>query len=246
MPAVSESADAVVLDETMSPKGALELVAYKEGGVAWVGVRRKGSPVKEAIGLHTGSNKEHYLEVTAGLEGTWGVAFGAVSPEVDHVAVRNELAELFEGRILPLPPSFDEEYRAAWGVAARCREVCSLVGYDEGGRPIDVSMLRPRRRDLTANEVLEVIRTHCDHELRYSTWALKRMPSIPQQAPHVREVEHSRHILAQILAYVEGADDDRIAASSINAIIQRYMDMVEAESWSPPLANAPKGEVAGY
>jgi hypothetical protein len=30
------------------------------------------------------------LEVTAEIHGTWGVAFGAVSPEIDRVEVRNE------------------------------------------------------------------------------------------------------------------------------------------------------------
>src|SRR6266498_1038572 len=92
---------------------ALELVAYQEGTV-WIGVKPKGSPLKDAIGLHTGSG-EHYVEAGASIHRTWGVAFGAVSPEVERVEVRNERGEAFEGRIVPLPASFHEEYRAALG-----------------------------------------------------------------------------------------------------------------------------------
>jgi hypothetical protein len=34
-------------------------------------------------------------------------------------------------------------------------------------------------------DALELIRADCDRGLRYYTWALERMPSIPEQAPHV-------------------------------------------------------------
>jgi hypothetical protein len=235
---VTAASDAVVLDEANSPEGKIELVAYEDKGVAWIGIRYQGSSVTDALGLHTGSGKERFLEVAAGINGTWGVAFGAVSPEVIRVSVRNERGESFDGRILSLPPSFQEEYRAAWGVAARCREECSLIGYDERGREIDLSMLRPRRRDLSDGEILELIRTHCDRGLRYNTWALRHMRSIAQQAPHVRDVERSTHALAQVLAFLEGADDDRVAASAISAIVQRYVNMVEAESWEPPFGSS--------
>jgi hypothetical protein len=179
--------DGVVLDEADSPDGALELVAYQAKGTVWIGVRPKGSPLRSGLGLHTGSNKEHYLEVTAESHGTWGVAFGAVSPEIERVEVRTEQAEPFPGRIVPLPATFEEEYRAAWGIATEYREDFALIGYDFRGRLIESPMLRPRGAPLSAEEILELIRAHCDNGLRYLTWALKRMPSIPEQAGHVRK-----------------------------------------------------------
>jgi hypothetical protein len=229
---VNELPEGLVLDESESPDGALELVAYQEKGTVWIGVKPKGSPLKEAIGLHTGSD-ERYVEATASIHQTWGVAFGAVSPEVERVEVRNERRDAFEGRIVPLPASFHEEYRATWGVATSCRSECTLTGYDDKGRLIDGVMIRPRRRDLTAEERLELIRAHCDNSLKYYTWALRRMPSIPEQAGHVQQVENSRRADAIWLAYVEGADDVRAALSAVHAIIQRYEAAPDVEEWEP-------------
>ena len=96
------------------------------------------------------------------------------------------------------------------------------MGFDDTGRLIDGAMLRPSRRDLTAEERLELIRAQCDSSMKDHTWALRRMPSIPEQAEHVREVENSRRAVAMWLAYVEGADDPRSALSAVDAIIQRY------------------------
>lgn len=79
--------------------------------------------------MHTGS-REHYVEATASIHRTWGVAFGAVSPEIERVEVRNERGEGFPGRIVPLPASFEDEYRAAWGIATECREDCRLIGHE--------------------------------------------------------------------------------------------------------------------
>jgi hypothetical protein len=228
--------DGVVLDEAASPGGPLELVAYEAEGATWIGVKPKGSPLKMAIGLHTGSEKNHYLEATAHIHGTWGVAFGAVSPEIERVEVRNERGESTPARIVPLPSSFAEEYRAAWGVAAECRRDCRLIGHDDRGRLIYGEMIRPKRRDLSAEETLELIRAHCDNGLRYYTWALKRMPSIPEQAGQVQQVEGYQRAPALVLAYVEGADDERTALSAVDAIIRRYDELVEAEGWVPPFA----------
>jgi hypothetical protein len=228
----NELPEGLVLDESESPGGTLELVAYRERGTIWIGVKREGSALKEAIGLHTGS-REHYIEATASIHRTWGVAYGAVSPEIERVEVRNERGEAFEGRIVSLPASFDEEFRAAWGVATSCRQNCNLIGYDNTGRLIDGSMIRPRRRDLTAAERLELIRAQCDSSLKCYTWALKRMPSIPEQSGHVREVENSRRAVATWLAYVEGADDERSALSAVDAIIQRYETAPDWQEWEP-------------
>jgi len=229
--------EGTVLDEVGSPGGVLELVTLQAKGTVWIGVKLKGLPLESAIGLHTGSEKNQYFEATAEMHGTWGVAFGAVSPEIERVEVWNERGKSFPARIVPLPVHFGEQYRAAWGVATECRRSCELTGYDDRGRFIDGEMIRPRRRDLTADETLELIRTHCERSLRDLTWALKRMPSIPEQAGHVKHVENELHERALLLAYVEGADDERTAGSSVGAILRRYAAAVEAEGWEPPFAH---------
>ena len=84
-------------------------------------------------------------------------------------------------------------------------------------------------------EILERIRAHCDNGIRYYTWALKRMPSIPEQAAQVPLVRNLRSSLARVLAYIEGATDERSAMSKTNEIEARYEQAVD-EGWGPPLA----------
>ncbi len=230
-----ELPEGIVLDEAPSPGGVLELVAYSERSAVWIGVKPKGSPLKQAIGLHTRS-RQHYVEATASIDLTWGVAFGAVSPEIVKVAATNERGDTFDGRIVPLPAPFKDEYRAAWAVATECQESCALIGYDKTGRMINAIMIRPGRLGLTPEERMELIRAHCDRGLRYYSWALKRMPSIPEQAEHVGETENSRYALALTLAYVEGADTEEAALSAMDSIVQRYAAAVEKEGWEPPFA----------
>jgi hypothetical protein len=229
----NELPEEIVLDEAPSPGGVLELVAYTERGVVWIGVKPKGSPLKQAIGPHAGS-REHYVEATASINLTWGVAFGAVSREIKRVEVCNDQGETFDGKIVPLPASTSDEYQAAWAVATSCRNRCDLIGYDDAGRLIDGVMIRPARRDLSPSERLDLLLAHCDNGLRYYTWALKKMPSIPEQADHDREVENSRQALALTLAYIEGADEERTALSAVSSIIQRYSAVVDGEGWEPP------------
>jgi hypothetical protein len=85
-------------------------------------------------------------------------------------------------------------------------------------------------------ESLELIRAHCDRGLRYYTWALQRMPSIPEQAPHVNQVRNAALALAHVLAYVEGAEDERGAMLARREIVERYAALVEDEGWQPPFA----------
>jgi hypothetical protein len=209
---------------------------HRDPAQGWPG-RSKGSPAHTAIALHTRS-EEHYVAATASIHGTWGVAFGAVAPEIERVAVRNQQRELFAGKIIPLPPSFGEEYRAAWGMAAKCDSECELIGFDRRARLVTQSMIRlGDDRELSAEESLELIRQHCDNGLRYFAWALKRMPSIPEQAEHVGQVRNAQHALALVLAYVEGASEVRNAVIAANEITLRYIAMVEAERWVPPFAS---------
>lgn len=247
---MDESVDVALLDEMLTPDGAVELVAYNARSTVWIGIRPKGwraeeSPTRSAIGLRTGS-EEHYVEATASIHRTWGVAFGAVAPEVERVAVRNEQRELFPAVIIPLPASFEEEFRAAWGVAARCERSCELIGYDGRDRLIAPRTIRTgERRDLSAEESLELLRQHCDNGLRYCAWALRRMPSIPEQAEHVPLAWNHLHALALVLAYVEGATDERTAMLEAHEIGLRYVATVEAEGWEPSFTSAGPGSGAG-
>lgn len=248
---MDESVDGALLDEMLTPDGPVELVAFKARSTVWIGIRPKGlrvkkSPMRGAFGLRTGSN-ERYVETTASIHRTWGVAFGAVAPEVERVAVRNEGRELFLAVIIPLPASFEEEFRAAWGLAADCESKCELIGYDGRDRLIAPRTIRTgERRDLSADESLELLRQHCDNGLRYFAWALRRMPSIPEQAEHVPLVWNELHALALVLAYVEGATDERSALLEAHEIGLRYVETVEAEGWEPPFASAgPAGGAGG-
>jgi hypothetical protein len=88
-------------------------------------------------------------------------------------------------------------------------------------------------------EVLERIRSHCDNGIKYYTWALTRMPSIAEQAGSVRHVENLRSSLAHVLAYVEGATDERSAMLKRDEIVARYVKSVEQEGWEPPFTHGP-------
>ena len=68
---------------------------------------------------------------------------------------------------------------------------------------------------------LELIRAHCDRGLRYYLWALERMPSMPEQAPHVRQVTNAAWALAHILAFIEGARDEESAMRAQFDIVVR-------------------------
>jgi hypothetical protein len=83
------------------------------------------------------------------------------------------------------------------------------------------------------------IRDFCDSGIRYYTWALKRMPSIPEQAAHMPRIEERRLELAQVLAFVEGAPNSRAAILAANDdIVPRYVRMVEEEKWMPTCAES--------
>jgi hypothetical protein len=89
------------------------------------------------------------------------------------------------------------------------------------------------------HEAHERIRSHCDNGIRYYTWALKRMPSIPEQAGSVRQIENLRSSLAHVLAYIEGATDERSAMLKRDEIVRRYVKSVEQEGWEPPFGHRP-------
>lgn len=83
-------------------------------------------------------------------------------------------------------------------------------------------------------DVLERIRSHCDAGLRYYTWALQRMPAIPEQADEVKVVRNLAATLATVLAYAEGALDDREAMEARTEILARYATTIDEENWEPP------------
>ena len=85
-------------------------------------------------------------------------------------------------------------------------------------------------------EVIERIREYCENGIKYYSWALERMPSIPEQAEHVGQVRNLRSSLAHILAYVEGAADERAAMLQRDEIVKRYEASIRDEGWEPPFA----------
>lgn len=84
--------------------------------------------------------------------------------------------------------------------------------------------------------ILERIRGHCDSGLRYYTWALANMPDIPEQAAAAAPVTMLRSALALVLAYVEGAIDERSALSAREDILRRYTTAIQVEGWNPPFS----------
>src|SRR5712671_6453583 len=86
----------------------------------------------------------------------------------------------------------------------------------------------------STEDSLERIREHCDKGLRYYTWALGRMPSVPHQAGKVDHVRNLRSWLAQVLAYIEGARNEGSAVLAREQIVLRYIATVKDEGWQPP------------
>ena len=65
------------------------------------------------------------------------------------------------------------------------------------------------------------------------------MPSIPEQADDVGQVRNLRAHLAHVLAYIEGAIDERGAMFQGEEIVKRYVEAVREEGWEPPFAAGP-------
>jgi hypothetical protein len=77
----------------------------------------------------------------------------------------------------------------------------------------------------TPDETLELLRSKCDSSLRYYGPAIQRMPSIPEQADHVDEVWNLMMQLGVMLAYIEGASDDKEATlRARDDILPRYTE----------------------
>jgi hypothetical protein len=85
-------------------------------------------------------------------------------------------------------------------------------------------------------ETIERLREYCDNGIKYYTWALERMPSIPEQADRVGQVRTLRSSLAHVLAYIEGATDERGGMLRRDEIVKRYEKSVRDEGWKPPFA----------
>ncbi len=86
-------------------------------------------------------------------------------------------------------------------------------------------------------ETVERIRVYCENGIKYYSWALERMPSIPEQADRVREVSNLRSSLAHVLAFIEGATDERSAMLLREEIVDRYAESMRKEGWKPPFAS---------
>lgn len=85
-----------------------------------------------------------------------------------------------------------------------------------------------------ANESVELIRRYCDNGLRHFAWALKRMPYIPRQVGETEHVQDLMSSLAHVLAFIEGAREERTAILARDDIVRRYRVIIETEEWQPP------------
>lgn len=218
-----------MLDEMVGPEGAVQLFAYEHDQAVWIGVRSEISGLEGALGLHTGSD-DHYVEATTQIHDNWAVLWGAIAPEIHSVAIRNEQGEIFPAEIVELPPTFNEPYRAAWGIAERGVD-CKMIGYDSGGQVVEPAAIRPRTAgSLTVEDRLARIREMADMALRYHATAYERS-SDPQE----RQL-HRNNMLqrADVLALVEeDAVDARSMMSWRSSIIARYLESVTTDPWVP-------------
>ncbi len=86
-------------------------------------------------------------------------------------------------------------------------------------------------------QIIERIREYCENGIKYYSWALERMPFIPEQAERVGQVRNLRSSLAHVLAYIEGAADERDAMLQRDEIVERYEATIREEGWEPPFAS---------
>jgi hypothetical protein len=230
--------DQAILDEMPTPDGLSQLVVYQAKGSVWIGVSSPSGGLRGAIALHTGSRKR-YLETTASIEGSWGLAWGGVSPKVVRVEVRNELGDRFPARILTLPPALGEEFRAAWGVAPRCKSECLLIGYDERGTLLnDVILRSPDRDNITEARRLERVHEVADQALRYLATVYESSSDREER----RLLMMSMRINAHYIALVEREDIDDLGMMSWrDSIVARYIADVEANPWRPRESQANEG-----
>jgi hypothetical protein len=228
MLAVVTRQDRYVLDEMESPEGRVALVATANQGAVWVGVDRVDGGPLGAIELRSASIETQVI-VTARIHPTWALAWGAVAPGIVRAEVRNEEGETFPARIVPLPAEIEREYRAAWGIADRCRDDCELIGYDEDGMVFDQMDPRPFGPAPTDLQRLEQIRRHVHDQLRYYATA------------YLNETEENRErirsylpIAANVMAIFEVKSlDPRSMLARRQTIIDRYLEDARRDPWRP-------------
>ena len=63
----------------------------------------------------------------------------------------------------------------------------------------------------------------------------QRSQRFRQSADHIGQTVNERYARAFVLAYIEGATDDRTAGSAVDEIIRRYEAIVGTEGWEPSL-----------
>lgn len=92
--------------------------------------------------------------------------------------------------------------------------------------------------DLASDSIrLRRARTHCDGGIRYCIWALNRVGEVDDE---VRTLERHLFSLAQIVALLEGALNEREAGiMAREVIIPRYRGLVESEEWAPSWGSEP-------
>lgn len=224
--------EAAVLDEMETPDGPWQLIAFRDGGTVCIGtaaIAEDTRHLRGAIFLHTGS-VARYVEATAELWGSWGVAWGGVSPEIVRAAVLNDDHVEVPARVFSLPVELDEPYRAAWGIAQGCRSECELIGYDDEGWAITSAIARSAQRVPTVDERLQRVREVTERALRsYATAYLGE-----SDAAEKERLRLYMDLVAPYLALADRPDiDDRGMLGWCEAIVRRYIEEARTNPWQP-------------
>jgi hypothetical protein len=224
------SDDIRVLDRMDSPDGPLELIAYEEGGVTWVGVRGAAGRLIGAAGLRTGST-ETEVSGTGSIREGWAIIWGAVTRRIERVEVRNDDGEMFPACILEIPEEIERDYRAMWAIVDRCSTPYGIIGFDARDLPYDGS--DPRHdpdAEPSEHDRLEAIRRHVHHSMRYCATAFLRVDDEVSR----KRLDGELHSLANVAALLEGDGTDvRTMLARRRKILDRYLEEVRDDPWTP-------------
>jgi hypothetical protein len=218
-----------VLREADTPAGVLQLVAYREDGVTWIGVTRRDAGLLGGVGLRTGTIE---TEIVGGVD-VYVEGVGCVSGAVSRRIVRTEVIrrdgthELVE--IVDIPSSIEEEYRAIWAVLLDPARGDRLVGYDARGRTYDV--MDPKNDDPPPpdDERFRAMCRFASETLRYYSTAMGVDPDLR------KHVEDSLQVAAYFLALSDAdALDPRTVMARRSKLVEEYAEDAKVNPWKPP------------
>lgn len=224
-----------ILAETDSPIGVLQIIAYRQGGVAWVGIARRDAGdrpeggLMEAVGLRTGSG-ERRITASVSSDEAFSYVAGVVAPEIMRAEIHATNGQVFPVSIVDIPEEIEQEYRAVWAVVDGVHQGSRVVGYDDRGQLFDEMDPRVFTPPPTTEERLEAIRQHADGSMRYYATAIPKEPE-----EHRKLLESNLSSAAYFMALLEAdATDPRTVLARRHKIEARYKEEVKDNPWTPP------------